>query len=38
MSKIIHFVHTSLDGDVEGANGEFEWPAMGPELSACCSA
>ncbi|TDC89286.1 dihydrofolate reductase [Nonomuraea deserti] len=34
MRKIIHFVHTSLDGFVEGPNGEFDWPVMGPELSA----
>lgn len=34
MRKIIHFVHTSLDGNIEGPNGEFDWPAMGPELSA----
>lgn len=33
MRKIIHFVHTSLDGYIEGPNGEFDWPAMGPELS-----
>jgi len=34
MRKIIHFVHTSLDGYIEGPNGEFDWPQMGPELSA----
>lgn len=34
MTKIIHFVHTSLDGFVEGPNGEFDWAVMGPELSA----
>ncbi|MDG4858755.1 dihydrofolate reductase family protein [Streptomyces sp. T-3] len=34
MRKIIHFVHISLDGNVEGPNGEFDWPVMGPELSA----
>ncbi|WBB64000.1 dihydrofolate reductase family protein [Streptomyces sp. WMMC500] len=34
MRKIIHFVHTSLDGNIEGPAGEFDWPAMGPELSA----
>ncbi|MDI2126980.1 dihydrofolate reductase family protein [Yinghuangia seranimata] len=32
--KLIHFVHQSLDGFIEGPNGEFDWPAMGPELSA----
>ncbi|GLX18898.1 MULTISPECIES: dihydrofolate reductase family protein [Streptomyces] len=34
MRKLIHFVHTSLDGKIEGPEGEFDWPAMGPELSA----
>jgi dihydrofolate reductase len=34
MRKIVHFVHTSLDGFVEGPKGEFDWPLMGPELSA----
>ncbi|MFD8014812.1 dihydrofolate reductase family protein [Streptomyces sp. NPDC058955] len=34
MGKLIHFVHQSLDGFIEGPNGEFDWPAMGPELSA----
>lgn len=33
MRKLIHFVHTSLDGFIEGPNGEFDWPLMGPELS-----
>ncbi|GAA0626650.1 dihydrofolate reductase family protein [Kutzneria viridogrisea] len=33
-SKIVHFVHQSLDGFIEGPNGEFDWPLMGPELSA----
>jgi dihydrofolate reductase len=33
MRKIIHFVHTSVDGFIEGPAGEFDWPAMGPELS-----
>ncbi|MEW2354885.1 dihydrofolate reductase family protein [Spirillospora sp. NPDC029432] len=33
MRKIIHFVHVSLDGYIEGPNGEFDWPSMGPELS-----
>lgn len=32
MSKIIHFVHQSVDGYLEGPNGEFDWPIMGPEL------
>ncbi|MCW0216063.1 MAG: dihydrofolate reductase family protein [Pseudonocardia sp.] len=34
MRKLVHFVHTSLDGFVDGPNGEFDWPQMGPELSA----
>ncbi|MEV6038857.1 dihydrofolate reductase family protein [Nonomuraea sp. NPDC052116] len=34
MSKLIYWVHTSVDGHIEGPNGEFDWPAMGPELSA----
>ena len=33
MSRIVHFVHQSLDGFIEGPHGEFDWPAMGPELS-----
>ncbi|MFJ5827852.1 dihydrofolate reductase family protein [Streptomyces sp. NPDC093089] len=32
--RIIHFVHQSLDGFIAGPDGEFDWPAMGPELSA----
>ncbi|NGN67425.1 dihydrofolate reductase family protein [Streptomyces sp. A7024] len=34
MRKIIHFAHISLDGYIEGPGGEFDWPVMGPELSA----
>ncbi|MER5863111.1 dihydrofolate reductase family protein [Kitasatospora sp. NPDC002040] len=34
MGKLIHFVHQSLDGFIEGPKGEFDWPRMGPELSA----
>ncbi|MEU0795845.1 dihydrofolate reductase family protein [Amycolatopsis sp. NPDC005961] len=33
MREIVHMVHTSLDGCVEGPAGEFDWPVMGPELS-----
>lgn len=33
MREIVYTVHTSLDGCVEGPNGEFDWAAMGPELS-----
>ncbi|MEU8527353.1 MULTISPECIES: dihydrofolate reductase family protein [Streptomyces] len=34
MGKLIHLVHQSLDGFIEGPQGEFDWPAMGPQLSA----
>jgi dihydrofolate reductase len=34
MRKIIYYVHISVDGFIEGPNGEFDWPTMGPELSA----
>jgi|1186.fasta_scaffold76849_1 dihydrofolate reductase len=34
MRKIIYWVHASIDGFIDGPNGEFDWPTMGPELSA----
>jgi dihydrofolate reductase len=34
MRNLIYWVHSSLDGHIDGPNGEFDWPAMGPELSA----
>jgi dihydrofolate reductase len=34
MGKVIYWVHQSVDGFIEGPNGEFDWPVMGPELSA----
>jgi dihydrofolate reductase len=34
MRKIIYLVHTSVDGFIEGPAGEFDWPVVGPELSA----
>jgi dihydrofolate reductase len=34
MRKIIYWVHASIDGFVDGPDGEFDWPVMGPELSA----
>jgi dihydrofolate reductase len=34
MRKLFHFVHQSVDGYIQGPNGEFDWPEMGPELSA----
>ncbi|WP_433061280.1 dihydrofolate reductase family protein [Dactylosporangium sp. CS-033363] len=34
MSNLIYWVHASVDGFIDGPNGEFDWPVMGPELSA----
>ncbi len=34
MRKIIYWVHASVDGFIDGPKGEFDWPMMGPELSA----
>jgi len=34
MRKIVYWVHASVDGFIDGPNGEFDWPVMGPELSA----
>ncbi|MBT2229802.1 dihydrofolate reductase family protein [Nonomuraea sp. NEAU-A123] len=34
MRKIIYWVHTSIDGHIDGPQGEFDWPEMGDELSA----
>ncbi len=34
MRKIIYWVHASVDGFIDGPNGEFDWPVLGPELSA----
>jgi dihydrofolate reductase len=34
MRKIIYLVHASLDGRIDGPNGEFDWPVMGTELPA----
>jgi dihydrofolate reductase len=33
MRKLIHFVHTSLDGYINGPGGAFDWPVLGPELA-----
>src|SRR5258705_12785129 len=33
MRKIIYWVHTSVDGYIDGPKGEFDWPALGPELT-----
>ncbi|HEU5158672.1 MAG TPA: dihydrofolate reductase family protein [Streptosporangiaceae bacterium] len=32
MRKIIYWVHTSIDGYIAGPGGQFDWPAVGPEL------
>ncbi|RFU86828.1 dihydrofolate reductase [Streptomyces triticagri] len=32
--RLIHFVAQSLDGYIEGPQGEFDWTVMDPELSA----
>lgn len=34
MRKVVYWVHTSVDGFIAGPNGEFDWPVLGPELSA----
>jgi dihydrofolate reductase len=34
MRKVIYWVHASIDGHIAGPNGEFDWPAIGPELTA----
>ncbi|WP_433518201.1 dihydrofolate reductase family protein [Nonomuraea sp. CA-143628] len=34
MRKVIYWVHTSIDGHIDGPKGEFDWPEMGEELSA----
>ena len=34
MREVVYWVHTSVDGFICGPNGEFDWPVMGPELSA----
>ena len=34
MRKIIYWVHASADGYIDGPNGEFDWPVLGPQLSA----
>jgi dihydrofolate reductase len=34
MRKLVYWVHSSVDGYIDGPNGEFDWPTMGPELSA----
>lgn len=34
MRKVIYWVHTSVDGFIDGPNGEFDWTQLGPELAA----
>ncbi|HEY9409935.1 MAG TPA: dihydrofolate reductase family protein [Jiangellaceae bacterium] len=38
MRKIIPWVHTSIDGYVDGPGGAFDWAALGPELAAYSTA
>lgn len=33
MGKLVHYVHQSADGFIEGPNGEFDWPVMHADLS-----
>jgi dihydrofolate reductase len=33
MRQILHYVHTSLDGYVNGPGGAFDWAELGPELA-----
>jgi dihydrofolate reductase len=33
MRKIIYWVHTSIDGFIEGPNGEFDWAIFNSELA-----
>lgn len=34
MRKVVYLIHTSVDGHIDGPDGEFDWPVVGPELSA----
>lgn len=34
MRKILYWVHTSVDGFIEGPNGEFDWPVLSPAVAA----
>ncbi|WP_326569774.1 dihydrofolate reductase family protein [Amycolatopsis rhabdoformis] len=38
MGELVYYVHLSVDGCVEGPNGEFDWAVMGPELSGLSQA
>ncbi len=38
MRKIIHWVHTSVDGRIDGPGGAFDWAVLGPELAAYSNA
>jgi dihydrofolate reductase len=33
MRKILHYVHMSLDGYINGPGGAFDWAELGPELA-----
>ncbi|GIJ49020.1 riboflavin biosynthesis protein RibD [Virgisporangium aliadipatigenens] len=34
MRKLIYWVHTSLDGFIDGPNGAFDWPVFAREMQA----
>jgi len=34
MRKLIYWVHTSLDGFIDGPNGAFDWPVFDKEMQA----
>jgi len=34
MRKLIYWVHTSLDGFIDGPNGAFDWPVFAEEMQA----
>jgi dihydrofolate reductase len=34
MSRLIYWIHTSVDGYINGPRGEFDWPVMSDELAA----
>jgi dihydrofolate reductase len=33
MRRIIHYVHSSVDGHIDGPGDAFDWAALGPELA-----
>jgi len=38
MRKIMYYVHQSLDGFIEGPNGEFDWAELGPRTTSAAAA